>query len=188
MFIFGEHQGILVVDLSGVGEKVEGSGLVEEIVPDGLRHGYSAVVLEVSGEVESVQVAEDIDEVGYELVFSVNFAVGVLQVAICDGVVGPDFHPFCKIKVLVVEPTRLIFIFQQNPLRIEGAEAHKYQHLFRIHLRRVPQLVYFQRANCRFALQHPVGATALVTCVCYVLPLTWPLHYCLRLYYTIQVF
>lgn len=65
MFIFGEHQGILMVDLSGVSEEVERSGLVEEVVPDGLGHGDSAVVLEVSGEVESVQVAEDIDEVGY---------------------------------------------------------------------------------------------------------------------------
>ena len=88
------------------------------------------MIVEVGGEVESIQMSEDIDKVSNEVIHSTPFIVGMLQMTICYWVASLDFHPLDKTKILVIELTRLPFILEQDPLRIEGTKRHKDQHLF----------------------------------------------------------
>lgn len=121
---------------------------MQESVLDWLRHGYFPMKVEVGSEVESIQMSEDIDKISNEIIHSSPFIVGMLQMTICYWIICLDFHSLHKTKVLVIELTRLSFILEQYPLRIEGTKRHKDQHLFRFHLDRVPQLMYFQRRHC----------------------------------------
>lgn len=103
------------------------------------------MIVEVGGEVESVQMSEDIDKVCNEVIHSTPLIIGMLQMTICYWVASRDFHLLDKTKILVIELTRLPFILEQHPLRIKGTKRHKDQHLFRIHLSCVLHFMHLQR-------------------------------------------
>jgi hypothetical protein len=116
-----EEQGVFFVD----GFVFEGFGdfFVDLGVDNWLQGGCLGSVLNVDGEIDTVDVLEDIDQIAHYFVFVLCRIVEVLQKTVRNWIFGLELKSFPHRQMVAVELARVVLVFQQHELAVEGAES-----------------------------------------------------------------